>query len=270
MRRATLPLLGLAPGGVCRAARVTPGAGARLPHRFTLTCAVLRGARPSAVCSLWHFPAGHPDWALPSTLPCGVRTFLGRVTVAGLPGGHPSMRPTWGHWAGRPSHAWPCSGWGLPSRPGHPGRWCALTAPFHPCLCLPVARPAIGGLFSVALSCGSPRLAVSQHPALWSPDLPRRSRAAPRPPGRGSVQRPRAPGWPSICAVHLGRSAGPALPRSTLLRVGFAEPPGSPRALVRSYRTVSPLPVRPPAGAGTRHRRSVLCGTFLRVAPTGR
>ncbi len=26
----------------------------------------------------------------------------------------------------------PCSGWGLPSRPGHPGRWCALTAPFHP------------------------------------------------------------------------------------------------------------------------------------------
>jgi hypothetical protein len=35
---------------------------------------------PSAVCSLWHFPAGRPDWVLPSTLPCGVRTFLGRVT----------------------------------------------------------------------------------------------------------------------------------------------------------------------------------------------
>jgi hypothetical protein len=47
-------------------------------------------------------------------------------------GGHPSVRPTWGHRPGRPSHAWPCSGWGLPSRPGHPGRWCALTAPFHP------------------------------------------------------------------------------------------------------------------------------------------
>ena len=27
---------------------------------------------------------------------------------------------------------WPCSGWGLPSRRGHPHRWCALTAPFHP------------------------------------------------------------------------------------------------------------------------------------------
>jgi len=24
-----------------------------------------------------HFPSGHPAWALPSTLPCGVRTFLG-------------------------------------------------------------------------------------------------------------------------------------------------------------------------------------------------
>jgi hypothetical protein len=33
-------------------------------------------------------------------------------------------------------------------------------------------RPAIGGLLSVALSCESPRLAVSQHPALRSPDLP--------------------------------------------------------------------------------------------------
>ena len=72
----SVPLFDLAPGGVYRAGRVTPAAGALLPHRFTLTCA--------------------------------------------LPGGI-----------------------------------------------------AIGGLFSVALSCRSPRLAVSQHPALWSPDLPR-------------------------------------------------------------------------------------------------
>ncbi len=34
-----IPTLGLAPGGVCRAARVTPGAGALLPHRFTLAAA---------------------------------------------------------------------------------------------------------------------------------------------------------------------------------------------------------------------------------------
>ena len=39
IRRATLSLLGLAPGGVYLAARVTPDAGALLPHRFTLTCA---------------------------------------------------------------------------------------------------------------------------------------------------------------------------------------------------------------------------------------
>src|SRR5262245_27189895 len=39
-------------------------------------------------------------------------------------------------------------------------------------------------------------------------------------------------------------STGPAIPHSALLRVGVTEPPGSPRTLVRSYRTVSPLPVR--------------------------
>src|SRR5437899_12945921 len=42
----------------------------------------------------------------------------------------------------------------------------------------------------------------------------------------------------------------------TLLRVGFTEPPGSLRALVVSYTTVSPLPLaRPKPGPG----RSVLC-----------
>jgi hypothetical protein len=87
--RAVLPLRGLAPGGVCRAARVAPGAGALLPHRFTLTCA---GPRPAT-------------------------------------------------------------------------------------------GPAIGGLFSVALSCGSPRLGVTQHRARWSPDVPRTG--APKRPARG-------------------------------------------------------------------------------------
>jgi hypothetical protein len=45
-------------------------------------------ATPSAVCSLLHFPAGHPDWALPSTMPCGVRTFLGPT-----PGRYAATRP---------------------------------------------------------------------------------------------------------------------------------------------------------------------------------
>ena len=51
-------------------------------------------------------------------------------------GDHPSVRPTWEcRRAGSPLPVRPCSGWGLPSRPGRPGRWCALTAPFHPHLC---------------------------------------------------------------------------------------------------------------------------------------
>ena len=80
--RASRPTLDLAPSGVCRAARVTPDAGALLPHRFTLTCGSGCGHCPLAVCFLWHFPAGRPDWPLASTLPYGVPTFLGQV--AGL------------------------------------------------------------------------------------------------------------------------------------------------------------------------------------------
>ena len=48
--------------------------GALLPHPFTLACAASR--RPSAVCSLWHFPSPRGARALPGTLPCGARTFL--------------------------------------------------------------------------------------------------------------------------------------------------------------------------------------------------
>ena len=83
----SIPTLGLAPGGVYRAARVAPGAGALLPHRFTLACA--RG--PSAVCSLLHFPSDRSDWLLASTLPCGVPTFLEPVEPAR---GHPTSSST--------------------------------------------------------------------------------------------------------------------------------------------------------------------------------
>jgi Phage integrase, N-terminal SAM-like domain len=44
-----------------------------------------------------------------------------------------------------------------------------------------------GGLFSVALSRGSPRVGVTDHPALWSPDLPHRTK---RP---GATARPTHP-----------------------------------------------------------------------------
>lgn len=90
------PLFDLAPGGVYLAAPVARGAGALLPHPFSLTggprgdrrAPVLppspgSGARRPAgagraVCSLLHLPSGHPDRALPGTLPCGARTFLPR------------------------------------------------------------------------------------------------------------------------------------------------------------------------------------------------
>ena len=79
-----------------------------------------------------------------------------------------------------------------------------------------------------------------------------------------------ADGCPPAPAAYPGVSTdGPSSPCMALLPVGFAEPPGSPRVLVRSYRTVSPLPVRGRSGDRSRHRRFVLCGTFLRVAPTG-
>ena len=63
--------------------------------------------------------------------PCGpvVAIHLGRRLPDGS-SGLPGVER-----AGRPPPARPCSGWGLPSHPGHPGCWCALTAPFHPYLC---------------------------------------------------------------------------------------------------------------------------------------
>ena len=45
----------------------------------TISPLPVRGSRvaaSSAVSFLWHFPAGFPGWALPTALPCGVRTFL--------------------------------------------------------------------------------------------------------------------------------------------------------------------------------------------------
>src|SRR4051812_37159906 len=59
-------------------------------------------------------------------------------------------------------------------------------------------------------------------------------------------------------------STGPVIPCLALLRVGVTEPPESPRTLVRSYRTVSPLPVL----RCHSHRRSALCCPNRQVAPS--
>jgi hypothetical protein len=78
----------LAPGGVYRAARVTSGAGGLLHHRFTLTAQY-----HAAVCSLWHYPAGHPGWALPTTVPCGARTFLDDAVPSTAAAARPARPP---------------------------------------------------------------------------------------------------------------------------------------------------------------------------------
>src|SRR6185436_13758925 len=75
-------LCGLAPDGVCLAAFVAEGAVGSYPAVSPLPRG--RGVSPcgAAVCSLWHFPRGHPHRALPGTLPCGARTFLPRCLAA--------------------------------------------------------------------------------------------------------------------------------------------------------------------------------------------
>src|SRR3972149_3264872 len=79
---------------------------------------------------------------------------------------------------------WPCTGRGLPSTGSHLPVWWALTPPFHP-YPAPLSytnaysinlrrcrKVAPGGLLSVALSLGSPPVAVNDLPALWCPDFP--------------------------------------------------------------------------------------------------
>ena len=73
-RAGRLPCLILLRVGFTEPPVITHDAGALLPHRFTLTCTRL--PEPSAVCSLWHFPARHRDSHFVSTLPCGAPTFL--------------------------------------------------------------------------------------------------------------------------------------------------------------------------------------------------
>src|SRR5947207_6565709 len=148
-------------------------------------------------------------------------------------GGHPSrpavarrlQRPTRGSLSdGPPSPCLALLRVGFTEPPGSPRalvRSCRTVAP------LPVRRPrgcvAIGGFLSVALSCGSPRLGVTQHPALWSPDVPRAGQAGTRPPGR-------------LTTVPHGTGPGPA---SRLCRLW----PFGPGQLVRA--TVQPAAGRP-------------------------
>ena len=85
--RAALSLLGFAPGGVCLAASVARGAGALLPHRFTLASVAAGGLFSVALSR------GSPGWPLASTPPRGVPTFLSSMQPSrGRPTISPSMR----------------------------------------------------------------------------------------------------------------------------------------------------------------------------------
>ena len=70
----------------------------------------------------------------------------------------------------------PFSGWGLPSRAVAD----TLVRSYRTVSAFLASAMAVTGVFfSVALSVGSPRPAVSRHPALWSPDFPHRDAEAP-------------------------------------------------------------------------------------------
>ena len=65
-----VPLLGLAPDGVCLASDVATGAVSSYLAFSPLPRLV------EVVCFLWHFPSGHPAPPLAGVLPGGARTFL--------------------------------------------------------------------------------------------------------------------------------------------------------------------------------------------------
>src|SRR5581483_11487634 len=74
-----------------------------------------------------------------------------------------------------------CSGWGLPCRTALAPYAVRSYRTLSP---LPVPLRAIGGLLSVALAVSSRCPGVTWHPALWSPDFPRRAQGATRLSGR--------------------------------------------------------------------------------------
>ena len=92
-------------------------------------------------------------------------------------------------------------------------------------------RPARtgGGLFSVALSRGSPRVAVGHHLALWSPDLPRHASR--------EVGMTRSPGRPVRSAES---SAGGRVDRASACSFGtMTDSDGSPRSTGTASRTTA-------------------------------
>ncbi len=178
----------------------------------------------------------------PLPAPSSRRPLAGRADGSGLPGSS----------GGQPSGA-PCLallrvGFTEPRR--SPG---ALVVSYTTVSPLPLpAGAARGGLFSVALSRGSPRVGVTHHPALWSPDFPRRAIPRPtRPPAR-LVQAP--PYSRRGSDGGAGRAVTP--PRDAPRRCRRPPPPDAP-APARPRR---PHPCIAPAPAGRASEPCPRCG----------
>jgi hypothetical protein len=118
-----------------------------------------------------------------------------------------SCRPLSGPapWAGRPPPIWSFCRWGLPCHRCHHRRGALL--PHHFTL---TARPKLdGGMFSVALSVGLPRLAVSKHRAQGPPTRRKARRPAPQ---FGLSSSRLSPGRDR----HRGRSVNPIIPQKAV------------------------------------------------------
>src|SRR5207237_10239945 len=86
-----LPRFGLAPSGGYRAARVTPNAGALLPHPFTLTCAASCEAAIGGLLSVALIRHVTASWLSPA--PCPMESRLSS-TDKNVNRGHPADSPS--------------------------------------------------------------------------------------------------------------------------------------------------------------------------------
>jgi len=133
-----------------------------------------------------------------------------------------------------------------------PGRRWALTPPFHRCR----GRCGRGCVLSVALSFGSPRLGVTQRPALWSPDFPQAA-SRPRPSDRLALRvYPRRPAREDV---------GAPPPDVSLQRVSDSANAARPQRPTRLVRPTSALP-SPLLRGGARPARSVGEGHAFRLS----
>ena len=118
--------------------------------------------------------------AVRRVLSLGVQPPIRRSSLSACRYRHALAAYPWTRRGASSSTVWPCSERGLPGRSCcHERRW-SLTPPFQP---YQPWQATAGGLLSVALSRGLPRVGVTHRSPLRSPDVPRRVhlRAATRP-----------------------------------------------------------------------------------------